>query len=126
MNDSTNQPSYVPSDFGAIEVPINERGRSYLANEGTEYLDEDYKTMYYPFEIDRTLEPLFMKFNDTFGLLIDDCEEELLPADKVGEALELAKAFIRSASEKHRPVIAEFIALLEFARDTNMPVAFNF
>lgn len=126
MNDNTNQPSYVPSDFGAIEVPINERGRSYLANEGTEYLDEDYKTMCYPFEIDRTLEPLFMKFNNMFGLLIDDCEEEVLPADKVGEALELAKAFSRSAPEKHKAVIAEFIALLEFAHQTNMPVAFNF
>ena len=69
---------------------------------------------------------LIFKFNDTFGLLIDDSEDEVLPAEQVGKAVELAKEFERSAPEIHKPVINEFIALLEFARDTNMPVAFNF
>ena len=110
-----------------INVPLNDRGKqAIVGDEYVEFNDDDFKSMEYTQEAHKAMTWLIFKFNATFGILIDDFEDEVLPADKVGEALELAKAFSRSAPEKHKPVIAEFIALLEFARDTNMPVAFNF
>ena len=110
-----------------INVPLNDRGKqAIVGNEYVEFNDDDFKSMEYTLEAHKAMTWLIFKFNDTFDILIDDFEDEVLPADKVGEALELAKSFGRSAPEKHKPVIAEFIALLEFARDTNMPVAFNF
>ena len=110
-----------------INVPLNDRGKqAIVGNEYVEFNDDDFKSMEYTQKAHKAMTWLIFKFNDTFGILIDDFEDEVLPADKVGEALELAKAFSQSAPEKHKPVIAEFIALLEFARDTNMPVAFNF
>ena len=110
-----------------VNVPLNDRGRqAIVGNEYVEFCDDDFKSMEYTQEAHKAMTWLIFKFNDTFDILIDDFEDEVLPADKVGEAVELAKAFSQSAPEKHKPVIAEFIALLEFARDTNMPVAFNF
>ena len=67
-----------------VNVPLNERGRLAVAGDGyVEFINEDFASMNYACAEHDALTDLFFAYNDTFNILIDDCEDELLPADKV-------------------------------------------
>lgn len=66
-----------------------------------------------------------MNFNTTFNLLIDDCEDELLPADKVASAIAMTMVYLKRSKAEDKPRIERFLKMLELALRTNMPVSFN-
>ena len=124
---NTMSETYVFHVNSHVNVPINERGRRAVTEEHeyVEFIDDDFSSMKYSDEDALVLTDLFMEFNDVFDLLIDDCEDELLPADKVTPAVAMTKAFLNRSKESDKPRIERFLAMLELAQRTNMPVSFN-
>ena len=123
-NDMDAKNSFYKNAF--VNVPLNERGRLAVAGDGyVEFINEDFASMNYACAEHDALTDLFFAYNDTFNILIDDCEDELLPADKVRHALEMARTYLQKAEDIHKPQIEKFIRLLELAQRTNMPVSFN-
>lgn len=51
---------------------------------------EEYQLTKNEFE---ALYPLFCEFDEALGILIDEYEEEIIPADRIGMAIELTRAF---------------------------------
>ena len=119
--------TYVFHVNSHVNVPINERGRRAVTEEHeyVEFIDDDFSSMKYSDEDALVLTDLFMEFNDAFDLLIDDCEDELLPADKVAPAIAMTKAFLNHTNASDKPRVERFLAMLELAQRTNMPVSFN-
>lgn len=53
---------------------------------------EEYQLTKDEFE---SLYPLFCEFDGALGILIDEYEDEVIPADRIGMAIELTRAFAR-------------------------------
>lgn len=119
--------TYVFHVNSHINVPVNDRGRRAVTEETeyVEFVDDDFSSMKYSDEDAQVLTGLFMKFNDAFGLLIDDCEDELLPADKVARAIELTEKWLERSDVIDKPRITRFLGMLQLAQRTGMPVSFN-
>lgn len=119
--------TYVFHVNSHINVPLNARGRRAVTEEHecVEFIDEDFSSMKYSDEDAHVLTRLFMDFNNAFNLLIDDCEDELLPADKVASAIALTQTFLERSQEADKPRVIRFLEMLELAQRTGMPVSFN-
>lgn len=75
------------NDQNFIRVPRTENGKKYLENESSTYRETDFDDIRLDASDVRILTPTFLEWNREFGILIDDCEQEILPANFVGAAL---------------------------------------
>lgn len=111
-----------------LGVPINEKGVQLVEMTYDLYtpdLEDNLRWFQFSLEeIDKVYD-LIDEFNQTFGMLIDNYEEEVLAADKVPEALFIAKKHLEEAKEhSKRKILNRIIEALQLANDTKMPVGF--
>ena len=70
---------------------------------------------------------LFRNFNSSFNLLIDEYENERLPAEYVSDSLEMARDFMNNFDTIEAKVaINRVISALQLANELNMPLDFDF
>ncbi len=70
---------------------------------------------------------LFTDFNRAFDIIIDEYEEEVIPADRIGEAISLTEAYRRrSKNESVVQSADKLLAALTRAKDLNKPVELFF
>ena len=100
-------------------MPLNERGRlAVTGDEYAEFIDSDFASMRYSDEDSMVLTRLFMDFNTAFNLMIDDCEDEILPTEKLPATIEMTKGFLENAEEVSKARITRFLMMLELAQRT--------
>jgi len=109
-----------------ICIPLNEagvRGLEYPA----EYKDENYRIIDISDDDYRRLFWLFSKFNDEFDIIIDTYEEEMITADQIPRAIELAKEFKAGKRDKDDvAAIDKLIEAMEFANERHADIELAF
>ena len=105
-------------------VPVNESGHHAVKDSG-EYNDDDFFKVFLVREELEVVNPVLSDINDKFGLLIDYCEEDELPGEHAGEALEMVRNFRDGlADESKRRIVDKILPVFEMAASTGSPVAF--
>lgn len=105
-------------------VPINEAGLHAVEYPG-EYAPENFFEVALVLEELNVVEPVLNDMNDKFGILIDYCEEEDLPAEHAAEALRMVLAFRDGiVDEEKRRIVEKILPVFEKAATTGMPVVF--
>lgn len=115
----------IPAKLFYVQIPIDQKGV-----EEWNFCAPIFEKMEH-FEFTEPeacfLDSLFMQYNEQFGLLIDQWEDEEMSADHVPEALAMAQQFaMQILDESMRSAINRFIEALELALKLKMPVYFDF
>jgi len=109
-----------------ICIPLNDagvRGLEYPA----EYKDENYRIIDISDDDYRRLFWLFGKFSDEFDIIIDTYEEEMIAADQIPRAIELAKEFKAGKHDAEDiAAIDKLIAAMEFAKERRVDIELAF
>ncbi len=109
-----------------INVPRTENGKKYLENESDVYAKTDYDlVLLNEFDI-AVLTPLFLAWNHELGLLIDDCEQEVMPENLVARAMGLLEPFIKDADPIAVGSFHKVEKALCSALERHVPVEFSF
>ncbi len=113
-----------------LGVPKNEKGIQLIEMTYEVYTPElENDLEWFKFtasEIDDVFD-LFLDFNEKLGTLIDFYEEDEIAADKIPEALRIAKKhFDKTPDQSKKRTIKKIIEALQLANDTKMPVGFFF
>ena len=69
---------------------------------------------------------LFTKFNSTFGIIIDEYEEEVIPANKISEAISLTENYKEKFNDEHVQAADKLLSALNRAKELNKPVELSF
>lgn len=69
---------------------------------------------------------LFTDFNLAFGIIIDEYEDEIIPADKIGEAIARTEAYKKRFRDEHVQAADRLLAALVRAKELNKPVELFF
>lgn len=73
-----------------------------------------------------SLYPLFCKFDDAFGILIDEYEEEVIPAEGICVALELSRGFAEEVDDATRAATEKFVSILCRAQELGKQLLLSF
>jgi len=114
--------------WACFHVPINETGEKEM--EYMDYIDNpspNIKEFFFPYEWNELLFHLYLEFNKTFNIIIDDCEDERMKKENVPKALEMAIRFKENATDgKTKEATEKLIEILTFAKEHNSMVEFWF
>ncbi len=69
---------------------------------------------------------LFTEFNSAFNIIIDEYEEEVIPADKISDAILLTKNYKKKFADEHVQAADKLLAAFNRARELNKPVELSF
>ena len=69
---------------------------------------------------------LFCQFDEPLNLIIDEYEEEEIPADKIQMAIEMTEAYISKASAETKTSANKLLAALVRAKELGKPIEFFF
>ena len=69
---------------------------------------------------------LFTEFNSAFGIIIDEYEEEVIPADKISEAISLTENYKKKFNDEHVQAADKLLSALNRAKELNKPVELSF
>ena len=69
---------------------------------------------------------LFCQFDKPFDIIIDEYEEEEIPADKIQMAIEMTEAYISKASAETKTSANKLLAALVRAKELGKPIEFFF
>lgn len=112
----------------AFHVPINGAGEKEM--EYLDYLDNpspNIKEFNMTANQNNLLFWLYSSFNDSFGILIDDYEDERMKKEDVPKALEMAITFKDNAKDDEtKEAASKLIEILTFAKEHNSLVEFWF
>ena len=110
-----------------IRVPINALGLCGMTENVAVYDERNFRFFALTEAERNALSNLFFQFNDEFGILIDDFEEDILMVKQLPKAIKITETFIKRAGGSFVGESAERVhkALL-FAQGINMPAEFCF
>lgn len=69
---------------------------------------------------------LFTDFNQAFAIIIDEYEDEIIPADKIDEAIALTEAYRKRFRDERAQAADKLLAALVRAKELNKPVELFF
>ena len=69
---------------------------------------------------------LFTEFNSAFDIIIDEYEEEVIPADKISDAISLTECYKKKFSDEHVHAADKLLSALNRAKELNKPVELSF
>lgn len=69
---------------------------------------------------------LFTDFNKAFDIIIDEYEDEIIPADKIDEAIVWTKAYKNRFRDEHVQAADKLLAALGRAKELNKPIELFF
>ncbi len=114
--------------YVAFFVPINEAGEKEM--EYLDYIDNqspNIKEFNMKSKLNNLLTPLYNQFNQAFGIIIDNCEDERMKKEDVPKALEMAWQFKKETVDTNTDIAAtNLIEVLTFAKEHNSMVEFWF
>lgn len=84
--------------------------------EDYEITREDYHNLF----------PLFCQFDTPFDIIVDEYEEEEIPADKIQTAVEMTEAYIVRASAEVKTSAHKLLAALRRAAELGKPIELFF
>ena len=120
--------SYRDEMYSAFHVPVNESGEKEM--EYLDYIDNPSSNIREFFLVNKQndlLWSLYHDFNETFGIIIYDCEDERMKKEDVPKALEMAIAFKENANDDEtKEAASKLIEILSFAKEHNSLVEFWF
>jgi len=108
-----------------IQVPLNSAGLNELEISDDEFANvSSFEFSVGEIEI---LIGLFRMFNSAFNILIDEYENERLPAEYVSSALKITHDFLAKFDNNEAKIaINRVISALQLAMNLNMPLDFDF
>lgn len=107
----------IPTNVSDLEDP----GASDLTWEEIKWDDFEISSSDYALLFD-----LFTDFNLAFGIIIDEYEDEIIPADKIGEAIALTKSYKKRFRDDRVQAADRLLAALIHAKELNKPVELFF
>ncbi len=114
--------------WACFHVPVNEAGEKEM--EILDYIDNpspNIKEFYMTSKENDLLFWLYSSFNDVFGILIGDYEDERMKKEDAPKALEMAIAFRENAADENtKEAATKLIEILSFAKEHNSLVEFWF
>ena len=120
--------SYRDEMWSAFHVPVNDAGEKEM--EVLDYIDNpspNIKSFYIVDKQNDLLWRLYHNFNEAFGIIIYDCEDERMKKEDVPKALEMAIAFRENAADENtKEAATKLIEILSFAKEHNSLVEFWF
>lgn len=69
---------------------------------------------------------LFRKFDQPFDIVIDEYEEEIIPADKISAAIEMTESYAAGASDEVKASTEKFLAALNRAKELDKQILLSF
>lgn len=109
-----------------INVPLNDRGRESVVSGLVAFVDDDFKSLCLTDAQYDDVYWLFSSLNKKLGLMIAASEDELMPSDKVPEAIAVVEGWRASCTESQRSIADQMVELFRMAESSGMPVDFSF
>lgn len=109
-----------------INVPVNDRGKNAVLTGLEAFVDDDFVSLCITDAQYDDVYWLFSIINRRLGLMIATAEDELLPAERVSEAMGIVEEYERTHADSKREVAAQILQLLRRAAVSHMPVDFSF
>lgn len=109
-----------------INVPLNDRGRESVVSGLVAFVDDDFKSLCLTDAQYDDVYWLFSSLNKKLGLMIAASEDELMPSDKVPEAISVVDKWRSSCTASQRMIADQIMELFRLAESTAMPVDFSF